>query len=153
LVLENEFREPEQWGYEFFLEAGPNHLDGLDTLYYVRSRYSTNDFDRSRRQQEVLLALKDKILSVGTLANPLKVAGLLSEFKNNLRTDIGILDLGDIITLSKSLSESPPTTYVVSTNNLLYQVVEDDIYKLLPTGGNYDQIKLLFANVLLTSPN
>ena len=58
IVLENPFEEKQQWGYEFSLPAGPNHLDGKNALYYARSRFSSSDFDRSRRQQEVMFALK-----------------------------------------------------------------------------------------------
>lgn len=39
-------------------EPGPQHLDGTHVLQYARSRYSTSDFDRSRRQMEVLMALR-----------------------------------------------------------------------------------------------
>jgi len=45
----------------FHLSEGQNYLDGKTALYYVRSRYSTNDFDRMRRQQEVLMSIKKKV--------------------------------------------------------------------------------------------
>ncbi|HEU5198553.1 MAG TPA: LCP family protein, partial [Ktedonobacterales bacterium] len=45
------------------IPAGPQHLDGLTALEYVRSRHSdlTGDFGRSARQQSLLLALKKKL--------------------------------------------------------------------------------------------
>src|SRR3989344_2131573 len=60
VTLKKPFEEKGQWGYSFSLPAGPNHLNGQDALYFVRSRYSTNDFDRSLRQQQVVLAIKNK---------------------------------------------------------------------------------------------
>jgi len=51
----------ERW--VFNVATGTNYLDGQTTLYYVRSRYSTNDFDRMRRQNQVLMAIKEKALS------------------------------------------------------------------------------------------
>ena len=42
-------------------------MDGETALWYVRSRYSTSDFDRGRRQQEVILAVFDKLLSLNGL--------------------------------------------------------------------------------------
>lgn len=73
IYLEKPFKESSQWGYEFSLPAGNNHLNGEQALYYVRSRYSTNDFDRARRQQEVIIAIKNKALTLGFLTNPLKI--------------------------------------------------------------------------------
>ncbi|PJE50950.1 MAG: hypothetical protein COV29_01580 [Candidatus Yanofskybacteria bacterium CG10_big_fil_rev_8_21_14_0_10_36_16] len=148
VTLEKEFKETQQWGYEFYLPEGENHLEAQEALYYVRSRYSTNDFDRSRRQQQVLLATKDKVLSIGTLLNPIKLSGIISEFKDNLRTDISILNIGDMIDLLKSMSESLPETYVISTENLLDQIVDDGVYKLLPKDGNYEGIKQTFETIL-----
>ncbi len=44
---------------------GPQHLDGERALQYAHSRKSTSDFDRSRRQMQVLLALRQRALSLG----------------------------------------------------------------------------------------
>jgi LCP family protein required for cell wall assembly len=46
-----------------YIPAGPQHLDGLTALEYVRSRHSDGalDFGRSQRQQSVLIALKKKL--------------------------------------------------------------------------------------------
>jgi polyisoprenyl-teichoic acid--peptidoglycan teichoic acid transferase len=53
----------------FHLAAGPAHLDTARAVAYVRSRYGLgdNDFTRARRQQEVLIAIKDKLTSAATL--------------------------------------------------------------------------------------
>src|SRR3989344_8356231 len=63
-------------------EKGVLHMDGETALKYVRSRQAQNgegtDFARSRRQQELLLALKEKILSRKLLSNPSQAIGLLT---------------------------------------------------------------------------
>ena len=46
---------------------GLQHLDGTKALQYARSRKSTSDFDRSRRQMEVLLALRAQALRPGVI--------------------------------------------------------------------------------------
>lgn len=52
-------------GYgDYTVPAGLVHMDGETALWYVRSRYTSNDFDRTRRQQEVLQALFQRILSL-----------------------------------------------------------------------------------------
>jgi len=49
------------------IPAGPQHMDADLVLWYVRSRKTTNDFARSKRQQEVLMALFHKMLSLNAL--------------------------------------------------------------------------------------
>jgi LCP family protein required for cell wall assembly/PAS domain S-box-containing protein len=48
--------------------AGVYHLDGKHALWYARSRKTTSDFDRSRRQQRVLRALWSEMREQGLLA-------------------------------------------------------------------------------------
>ncbi|MBO7505504.1 LCP family protein [bacterium] len=47
----------------FYIESGRQHLDGKTALKYARSRHTTSDFARSLRQQELIIAIKDKMLS------------------------------------------------------------------------------------------
>jgi len=73
-------------------KQGLMHLDGITALKFVRSRHGTNnegsDFARSRRQQLVLQAFKQKVLSVGTLTNITKITGLIKTFGDSVETDI-----------------------------------------------------------------
>lgn len=73
-------------------DQGLLHLDGTIALKFVRSRMGTNnegsDFARSRRQQLVLQAFRSKALSLETLFNPVKLAGLISTFGDSVETDI-----------------------------------------------------------------
>ena len=151
IYLDKPFNEPTQWGYDFSLPAGNNHLNGDQALYYVRSRYSTNDFDRAKRQQDVIAAIKSKALSLGFLANPLKINSMLSSLKGNIKTDFQIWDINDILTLANSLNPKQPViSRVISTDNLLYQTkTADGEYILLPKDTNYAEIKNLFKNILL----
>ena len=150
IYLAKSFKEATQWGYEFSLPAGNNHLNGEQALYYVRSRYSTNDFDRARRQQEVIIAIKNKALTLGFLANPLKINSLLSDLKGNLKTDFQIWDINDILALAGSFNPKQPVkSYVISTDNLVYEThTTGGEYILLPKDANYAGIKDLFKNIL-----
>ncbi|NIR66240.1 MAG: LytR family transcriptional regulator, partial [candidate division Zixibacteria bacterium] len=48
----------------FTVYAGTTHMDGDTALWYVRSRKTSSDFDRARRQQEVLKAIFLRLLSL-----------------------------------------------------------------------------------------
>ena len=148
--LKKPFEEKSQWGYVFSLPAGVNHLDGDNALYYVRSRYSTSDFDRARRQQEVISIIKNKALTLGFLSNPVKVTSLLADLKGNIRTDFQIWDIKDLLALSNSFgSKNIIKNYVITTENLVYETkTEKGEYILLPKEADYLGIKKLFEGIL-----
>jgi LCP family protein required for cell wall assembly len=80
--------------------AGIQQMDGIKALLYARSRETSSDFARSQRQRQILLALKDKVLTAGTLSNPAKIDGLLNAFGNNVYSDLstqGAMRLADIM--------------------------------------------------------
>lgn len=147
--LKKPFDEKSQWGYEFHLPAGVNHLDGESALYYARSRFSSSDFDRSRRQQEIVFAIKNKILSLGILSNPLKVASLVSGLKNNINTDFNVWDTKDLLRLALTLNSSSDKlkTEAISTDNILYQTIQNSIYVLLPKNNDWGLIRNFFKDL------
>ncbi len=73
-------------------DAGKIAMDGETALKFVRSRMGTNregsDFARSKRQQLVLQAFREKVLSLETLTNPSKIVALISTFGDSIETDI-----------------------------------------------------------------
>ncbi len=83
-----QFVEGNECGGSFYLPAGLNHLNGDKALCYSRARVQTNDFDRSKRQQIVLKALKNKLISLGTLADFSKVNNILNIIGANVKTDM-----------------------------------------------------------------
>ena len=153
VTLDKPFSETEQWGYTFSLPAGPNHLDGQSALYYARSRYTTSDFDRSRRQQQIMLALKDKLLKMNFFANPIQTFNILSTVRNDIKTDIGIWDIKQFLDLAKTVKTSDMVRYVISTDNLVVQSTANtkdtnNAYILLPKSGDLMQIKQEFQTIL-----
>lgn len=149
VTLNKPFSEPTQWMYPFSLPAGKNHLNGQQALYYVRSRYGSSDFDRSRRQQQIMVAIKNRVLSLGLLSNPIKIKSLMDSAKGNIRTDFQIWDINNLLTLASTLSKSDAIkNYVISTENLLDQAkAPDGEFILLPKNGNFNGIQELFQNI------
>jgi LCP family protein required for cell wall assembly len=83
-----QFVEGNECGGSFTLPIGTNHLNGEKALCYARARVQTNDFDRSKRQQVILKALKDKMISLGTLADFGKMNNILNIIGDNVKTDM-----------------------------------------------------------------
>jgi len=56
------------YGYDpFYIKAGFQHLDGKTALKYARTRHGDSDFSRAQRQQAVLYAIRDRVLSLNML--------------------------------------------------------------------------------------
>lgn len=148
--LAKPFIEKSQWGYEFNLPAGKNSLNGEQALYYARSRYSTSDFDRSRRQQELIVAIKNKALGQGLISNTLKLDSLLSALKGNIWTDFQLWDMSEGMALAKSFgSKTPIKQFIISTDNLLYETkTEKGEYILLSREANFQGIKNTLRDIL-----
>lgn len=143
VFLENEFSESKQWGGEFYLPAGANHLDGQTALYYARSRFSTSDFDRARRQKQIISAIKEKAASLGVLGNPFKIIGILSALNKNIHTDIGVWQINEFASLYSKVDASQISHKIFDTSpeGLLYSTYVNGAYILLPVGGNFDRIR------------
>ena len=89
------------YGYKtIFIPAGRQHMDGETALQYVRTRYGGSDFARIRRQQKVLLAIRDKVLSLDILPtlSPNKLISLMKAMRDVVQTD---LQPSEILTLAQ----------------------------------------------------
>ncbi len=87
-------------------KAGVQQMNGKQALLYVRSRETSSDFARGQRQRLVILALKEKILSLGTLSNPLKISQLMSAFGDNMITDFSLSDAVRMYNLAKGIANA-----------------------------------------------
>lgn len=82
---------------------GPAQMNGEQALALARARndaggygLSRGNFDREQNQQKIMLALKDKAVSGGTLTNPIALNGLIDALGDNVRTNF---DPGEVKTL------------------------------------------------------
>jgi LCP family protein required for cell wall assembly len=78
------------YGYQrIAVLGGPQHLDGVHALEYVRSRHNDlqSDFGRSRRQQQVLLAIRQKAKQLSPEDLPVLANAIGGELKTNISID------------------------------------------------------------------
>ena len=83
----------ENWE-RFKLEAGMHQMDGDLALWFARSRLTTTDFDRGRRQQQLLQGMLNQSVDLGLVA---KAPELWSTFNSVVDTD---MDIGRILQLA-----------------------------------------------------
>ena len=75
----------------FYIESGRQHLDGKTALKYARSRHTTSDFTRSLRQQELIIAIKDKMLA--SWLNISTAGDLYNQYKKYVETNISAQEM------------------------------------------------------------
>lgn len=133
-------------------KAGEQAFDGTHALIYARSRETSSDFARAERQRALLVALKSKVATVGTLSNPLKISGLLSSFGDNVQTDLSMKDASRLYSITKGVDNSKvastsladPTDPLVTGGNINGESI------VLPKAGlfKYDDIQLFVRGQL-----
>lgn len=104
-------------GYEpLYIPAGSQKFNGILALKYARSRESTSDFDRARRQQQLIAAIREKALSLNFLGNPKKVTDLITTLGNNLKTDLKVDEMIKLVNLVKEIESDKTVTKVLDTS-------------------------------------
>lgn len=100
-----------------YIPAGKQHLDGKTALQFVRSRHAIGeegtDFARSRRQEKVIAAFKDKLFSAETFLNPLKIVSLYTTLSENINTDINKNEIDDFIKLAQKMKNAKIQSFVL----------------------------------------
>ena len=112
ICVEETIDDPEYpdsgYGYEpLHIDAGCQQMDGRLALKFARTRHTgLGDFDRARRQQQVLLAVRDKVVSANMLPTLVTQAGpLLDTLKESVQTN---LSLDQLIQLAKLATQIDP---------------------------------------------
>lgn len=88
---------------DFSVPAGLVHMDGETALWYVRSRGTSNDYDRGRRHQEVMTAIFQRLLSLNALV---RAAELYAQYRQMVRTDIELDDILPMLSLAATIADT-----------------------------------------------
>jgi LCP family protein required for cell wall assembly len=103
--IEDTFPDPlsETGEFQMALPAGVQHMDGRTTLSYCRSRMTTSDFDRSRRQRQVLVALWEQAFTLETLT---QAPQLWATFGDAFETDLTVAEAVQLAHLVHGIESS-----------------------------------------------
>jgi anionic cell wall polymer biosynthesis LytR-Cps2A-Psr (LCP) family protein len=151
-------------GHFIDFEPGIQTLDAEHALYLAQARgdaanigLAQSNFDRERNQQKILVAIRDKALSSGTLTNLGAVTGLIDALGNNLRTNIETKEIRTLMEVAQKIESS--------------NIVSIDLYEkdnpMFTTGtlpgagssvypkagvGEYSQLQAYIAKKLTSNP-
>ncbi len=88
-----------------YIPAGPQHLNGLTALEYVRSRHAdlVGDIGRSVRQQQILNQLKYKLDNPGIIG---QLSTLASDLNGSVKTSMSLQQVLDLVNFARSIDQS-----------------------------------------------
>jgi LCP family protein required for cell wall assembly len=130
-------------------DKGINHMDGETALEFVRSRHAlgveSGDFARSKRQQKIITAFRDKIFSAETLINPAKIINLYNVVKGSIDTDIKTEEFDDFIRLAQKMRGSRIQNANVDIGD--YLTNRPGLLLEAPISAEYDFLSVLIPRV------
>lgn len=137
-------------GWVFSVPKGSNIMNSEESLYYARSRYSSSDFDRMRRQQEVISAIKSKVFNLGVLTNPIKIFQILDTVEKNVRTDMSVAEMQELLDIAQDAKIQDFKRAVLSSDEdgVLYEDNIDGRFVLMPKAADYSEIHKLFYEIV-----
>jgi LCP family protein required for cell wall assembly len=111
----------QDYGYDpFYIEAGPQHLDGETALKYVRTRHADSDFGRAQRQQDVLFAIRDKVLSLDMLPKLVeKAPALYASLQQSIDTDLSLDQMMRLAVLMKDIPRENIRTGILGADYVI----------------------------------
>jgi LCP family protein required for cell wall assembly len=121
--------------------VGPGmvHMDGDLSLWYARSRLRSSDFDRGRRQQELLRAIYSRVLSTGTIA---RIPALYNDLTTIVETDITLTQMLQLSLLVPKLGNANFRSYYIRPPLVTSWITPGGAYVLLPNEGPMKQMLL-----------
>lgn len=135
--------------YDVKLEPGRVTLPGKLALAYARNRYNEGgDFDRSRRQQQVILGIYDRMLSPAVWAQLISNAPeLYDQFSQKITTNLPFEDALKLALLAIQIKEEDIEMAVIGLNEVQFGKSPDDLSILIPLP---DKIRELRDRVFAT---
>lgn len=138
--------------------AGRQTMNGTEALRYARSRHGNNgegsDFARAKRQQKIIVAARDKLLSLGVMANPAKMARIYQTVSEHIATDVEsweILRLASILKDVRS-GEIARQTLEEAPEGPLVPSMVNGAFVLLPESGSWDELRSIAQNIFIVQP-
>lgn len=138
----NDPRYPDSnFGYDpLYIPAGHYHMDGELALKYARTRHGSSDFDRIKRQQQVIMAVHERAMQLGLLARLLpRLPQLVNSVGDAIQTDIPLSELWALGQLAREIDRDhvkaraiDPTMTVPITTPKGQEVLWPDREKIRP---------------------
>ncbi|MBI3887940.1 LCP family protein [Candidatus Microgenomates bacterium] len=125
-----------------FFDQGLHHMDGKTALKFVRSRHAIGeegtDFARSKRQQLVIKAIRDKVFSTKSLLNLQTDLQMYNQIKNNIDTDFDFSRPKNLLAIALKYEVVQLKSIGLDETVLINPPMDDRGWILLPKDNNWE---------------
>ena len=132
---------------------GWTNMDGEEALEFSRSRYGNNgegsDFARAARQQKVILAAKDKLLSPQILLNPARLNRMANLFSDNVDTNLSVWEMIRLAGYAPS-ADTQSINHIVldsSPGGVLFNSTIGNAFVVKPKVSDWSEIQAIAENI------
>jgi LCP family protein required for cell wall assembly len=138
IYVEKEIDDPlypdNAYGYDpLYIPVGLQHMDGELALKYARTRHGGSDFDRLRRQQQVIMAVRDKVLRFEMLPQLLlRLPELLKTVGDSVQTDLQLDEMINLVQLASQIDDEHLKTAVIDSSMTVDTVTPNGAQVLIP---------------------
>jgi LCP family protein required for cell wall assembly len=127
-----------------WLEAKAYLLDGPEALAYARARKTEGgDFDRAARQQQVVLAVRDRVLELDMIPTLItRAPALYQELAQGVRTNLSFDQMMSLILLASQLDKKAIQRGVIEPPEMvIFQTLPDGAQVLKPVPDRIRQLR------------
>ena len=134
-------------------QKGWQHMNGATVLDFARSRHGNNfegsDFARAHRQQKIILAVREKLLSGDTILHPTRITNIIQTLDSHILTNVRFNDIMEFIRLAGDIHADAITNIVFSDDpaSVLYADDTSGAFYLRPKDPTLGQIRTLVQTI------
>lgn len=122
-----------------------NQFDGETALEYARSRHSTSDFSRSLRQQLIIKAIMDKLISKGLL-NITRIKKLYADYTNIVKTNISLKEIMGMVKYIYRLKHMFSYGFTTECSNLNYKYSSPGCFLYTPSRDLFNWASIMIPD-------
>lgn len=115
-----------------YIDEGLQHMDGTQALMYARTRHQNSDFDRLKRQQDIIFALRSQAISTNALQHYPELLHLLGD---TVQTDVPLKDLPGLLATLQGIPRDAITARAIDASMVYpaqYTVAGDILIPNMP---------------------
>jgi polyisoprenyl-teichoic acid--peptidoglycan teichoic acid transferase len=136
------------------IDQGQQHMDGSLALKYARSRHAYgvegSDFARAKRQQKIIEAVKNKVLNINMLLQPMKISDIAGQLQDHVSTNLQVWEMLKLWSTFKDIQKENIINKVLDNGPdgmLVDARGYEGAYLLEPKSGDFGEIQYFVSNI------
>jgi len=118
----------------FIISAGMHHMDGATALKYARTRHGASDFYRMRRQQQIIMAMRDRAVSTDAIPNlAANASEIMGTLVGAIQSDLSVAEMVQLAMFAKDLP----------ADNITKAVMDESVAQDYRTAGGAQVLVLI----------